>query len=411
MQVKKVGGAGLHSSELKAIHKMEQQFQNSWHAFAGIVVSDAQGMMEIDCLIITHDRLLLVELKEWNGTIEYDNGMWIQNGQNRGKSPLAVKREHAIRLQKLLDGELTHKLGYWLTVEAHVVLCGSATPDNLPPIERPYVHTLDEFLTIRTPEQYDNLVANKKLLSFFTARGKPRPNSELSLPIIYKFLDGPKVKKKDLVVGNFKANTTIPWFDHRNKIYKEYSAQDRSMPTSKGLVRRWNFNQLGTLHALQSTWSDIALRESRIGKFIRDNSSMRDYLLRSVHDVSIDDVTEDFCELYELPRNTERLDEVIACESPSWSIEERIDRVRALLAPFGDLHALNIAHRDVDPHNLWYAKNNQSILASGFGTAFFPETGTVSEHRKLLQSTPIKLPEDEMCEGEIIDPFRVDVFY
>lgn len=68
--------------------------QSSWHGFAGLVVSDAQGPMEIDCLIITHDRLLLVELKEWNGVIEYGEGMCIQNGQNRSKSPFATKREH-----------------------------------------------------------------------------------------------------------------------------------------------------------------------------------------------------------------------------------------------------------------------------------------------------------------------------
>ncbi|HFJ4328374.1 TPA: AAA domain-containing protein [Serratia liquefaciens] len=410
MDIKKVGGAGLHASELRAISKMEQQFQSSWHGFAGLVASDAQGPMEIDCLIITHDRLLLVELKEWNGIIEYDNGMWIQNGQNRGKSPFAIKREHALRLQKLLDRELSHNLGYWLTVEAHVVLCGNATPENLPLIERPFVHSLDEFLSIRAPEKYDTLVANKKLAGFFNSTGKARPNSEKSLQIIYKFIEGPKIQKKELVVGNFQAHTNKSWFAHRNSIYKEYLAQDRSMPSAKGLIRRWDFNQLGTLHALQSTWADIALRENRIGKFIRDNSNMRDYLLRYVNDVSIGDVTEDFCELYELPRNTERLDEVIASDSAAWSREQRIDRVRALLAPFGDLHALNIAHRDVDPHNLWYANNHDSILASGFGAAFFPETGTVAEHRKLLQSSPVALPEDAMCEGEIIDAFRIDVF-
>lgn len=410
MDIKKVGGAGLHASELRAISKMEQHFQSSWHGFAGLVASDAQGPMEIDCLIITHDRLLLVELKEWNGVIEYDNGMWIQNGQNRGKSPFAIKREHALRLQKLLDRELSHNLGYWLTVEAHVVLCGSATPDNLPPIERPFVHSLDEFLAIRAPEKYDDLVTQKKLAGFFSSTGKARPNSEKSLQIIYKFIEGPKIQKKELVVGNFQAHTNKSWFAHRNSIYKEYSAQDRTMPSAKGLIRRWDFNQLGTLHALQSTWSDIALRENRIGKFIRDNSNMRDYLLRYVNDVSADDITEDFCELYELPRNTERLDEVIASDSASWSSEQRIDRVRALLAPFGDLHALNIAHRDVDPHNLWYANNHGSILASGFGAAFFPETGTVAEHRKLLQSSPVALPEDAMYEGEIIDAFRIDVF-
>ncbi|MBN7283994.1 MULTISPECIES: AAA domain-containing protein [Vibrio] len=410
MQTKKVGGAGLHASELKAINKMEQQFQNSWHGFAGLVASDAQGPMEIDCLIITHDRLLLVELKEWNGKIEYDNGMWIQNGQNRGKSPFLVKREHALRLQKLLDKELSHKLGYWLTVEAHIVLCGNATPDNLPPAERTFVHSLDEFLSIKSPDKYEALVANKKLAGFFTASGKPRPNAEFALPIIYGFFEGPKIQKKELIVGNFQAQTNKPWFAHRNNIYKEYQAQDRSMPTTKGLVRRWDFNTLGTLHALQSTWSQIALRENRIGKFIRDNSSMRDYLLRYVNDVSVEDVTEDFCELYELPRNTVRLDEVIASEACTWSKEQKLDRVRALLAPFAELHALNIAHRDVDPHNLWYADNHQSILASGFGAAFFPETGTVSDYRKLLQSSSIALPEDEMCEGEIIDAFRIDVF-
>ncbi|HHG0683489.1 TPA: NERD domain-containing protein, partial [Enterobacter cloacae] len=410
MEIKKVGGAGLHASELRAISKMEQHFQSSWHGFAGLVASDAQGPMEIDCLIITHDRLLLVELKEWNGTIEYDNGMWIQNGQNRGKSPFAIKREHALRLQKLLDSELSHNLGYWLSVEAHVVLCGSATPENLPQIERPFVHTLDEFLAIRSPEKYDDLVANKRLAGFFSSTGKARPNSEKSLQIIYRFIEGPKIQKKELVVGNFQAHTNKSWFAHRNSIYKEYLAQDKTLPSAKGLIRRWDFNQLGTIHALQSTWSDIALRENRIGKFIRDNSNMRDYLLRYVNDVSADDITEDFCELYELPRNTERLDEVIASDAASWSKEQRIDRVRALLAPFGDLHSLNIAHRDVDPHNLWYANNHGSILASGFGAAFFPETGTVAEHRKLLQSSPVALPEDAMCEGEIIDAFRIDVF-
>ncbi|PSS73134.1 AAA domain-containing protein [Shewanella algae] len=410
MEIRKVGGAGLHASELKAIHKMELEFQKSWHGFAGLVASDSQGPMEIDCLIITHDRLLLVELKEWNGVIQYDNGMWIQNGQNRGKSPFAIKREHALRLQKLLDRELTHKLGYWLSVEAHVVLCGNATPDNLPQAERLFVHTLEEFLAIRATDKYEALVANKNLNQFFNTRGCPRPNSPTALPIIYNFFEGPKIKKKELVVGNFQVATDKPWFAHRNSIYKEFSAQDRTMPASKGLIRRWDFNQLGTLNALQSTWSNIALRENRIGKFIRDNSTMRDYLLRYVNDVSVDDVTEDFCELYELPRNTERLDEVISCDSASWSKEQRIDRVRALLAPFGDLHALKIAHRDIDPHNLWYAKNHHSILASGFGAAFFPETGTVSDHRKLLQSSSISLPEDAMCDGEIIDAFRLDVF-
>ena len=79
-------------------------------------------------------------------------GKWLQNGKSRGKSPYQIKREHALRLKDLLQEELSRKLGYFLHVEAHVVLCGTAGPENLPLSERRYVHTRDEFLTIGNPK-------------------------------------------------------------------------------------------------------------------------------------------------------------------------------------------------------------------------------------------------------------------
>ncbi|MBD2812475.1 NERD domain-containing protein [Xenorhabdus sp. Vera] len=405
-----VGGAGLHASEVKAVSKMESEFQNSWHAYAGLVVADKQGSMEIDCLIITHDRLLLVELKEWNGIITTEKGKWFQNGKNRGKSPYAIKREQAQRLKNILKQEVEHRIGYFLNVEAHVVLCGNATPENIPASERPFVHTMGEFLALRN--NYEAIVQTGSIGQFFVNSGKPRPNSEKCLPVICEFFEGTKVKAKELMVGNFVAQRKAPWFQHRNYIYEEFKAQDRDRPSVTGLIRRWDFNKLGTQNALQSTWSDIALRESRIGRFVRDNTTvLGDYLLHSVNDLSQDDITEDTCELYELRRTYSRLDDVIISEAKNWNKETRIDRVRALITPFSDLHSLKIAHRDIDPHNLWFAEDQNTILTSGFGAAFFPEAGTVSDHRRLLQSTPISLPEDKMSEGgEILDPFKLDVF-
>ncbi|CNI68378.1 serine/threonine protein kinase [Yersinia rohdei] len=409
MEVIIVGGAGLHFSEVKAIHRMQKEFQNSWHAYAGLVIAHSQGSMEIDCLIITHDRLLLVELKEWNGSITTQGGKWIQNGVNRGTSPYLIKREQAQKLKSLLRQELEHRLGYFLHVEAHVVLCGTATPENIPLTERPYVHTLDEFLELRNAKHYDSIVQSGPLSQYFTDSGKPRPNSTLSLPIISEFFDGPKVKAKELNVGSFAAQRKTPWFKHRHGIYNEFKALDND--NRSALIRRWDFSQLGTLHALQSTWVEIALRESRIGRFVRDHHLLRDYLLHSIHDLSEEDVTEDVCELYELRRTYHRLDDIINSEAKSWDKTTRIDRVRALLAPFADLHGLKIAHRDIDSHNIWYAEDLQSMLVSGFGAAFFPEKGTISDHRRLLQSSPLSLPEDVMSEsGELIDPFRIDVF-
>ena len=409
MRLFKVGGAGLHKSELRAVDKMEKNLRDSWQAYAGIVIADSQGSMEIDCLIITHDRILVVELKEWNGHITSSNGIWYQNGRNRGKSPYQIKREHAQRIRSLLNSEMESFLGFGLHVEAHVVLCGTATAENLPPSETEFIHTLDEFLQIR--KDYESVVQKNGVANFFIKSGKDRPNTERNLSYIHRFFDGPNVEPKSLKVGSYIASKDVPWFTHRENLYNEFKAHHEKMPTLGGLIRRWDFSQLGTKSALQSTWANIALRESNIGQYVRNQSVLPDYLLRSINSLSEDDVTEDTCEIYELRKTHSRLDEYLSIDLENWSKNKRIDVVRAALSPFDELHNLNIAHRDISLHNLWYASESSTVLASGFAASYFDQKGTISEHRKLLQSSHINLPEDELFEqSELIDPFRIDVF-
>lgn len=76
MDVKILGGTGLHASETRAVALMKEKLRSSWKAYASLLVIDDQGSMDIDTLIITHDRLLLVELKEWNGKLESSEGKW-----------------------------------------------------------------------------------------------------------------------------------------------------------------------------------------------------------------------------------------------------------------------------------------------------------------------------------------------
>lgn len=331
MEVRILGGAGLHASEVKAVGKMESSLRNSWYAYAGLVVSDNQGSMEIDTLIITQDRILLVELKEWNGVIQHSNGKWIQNGRPRGTSPYTVKREHARRLAGLLKSELSHKLGYYLHVEAHVVLCGTATPENLSVSEQHFVHTLDDFLKIGSEKGYMELTQKNNVASYFTKTGKNRPNSKESLSIIKEFFSGHRVKPMLLKEGGYIAKKT-PWFTHRRRMYQEFEAVHNDSPNIKGLIRRWDFTQLGTENALQNLWVTFALRETRLGRHVRSLSSNLDvYLLRSLKEMDAEDITEDVTELYELHRSYTRLDLFVSKDAASWSVKKRADLVRALI--------------------------------------------------------------------------------
>lgn len=99
MQVKIIGGAGLHASEVKAIKRMESELRDSWFCYAGLMVSDPKGTMEIDALIITHDRVLLVELKEWNGILESEGGYGFKTEGIEVKVPM-LSRESMVSVCK-----------------------------------------------------------------------------------------------------------------------------------------------------------------------------------------------------------------------------------------------------------------------------------------------------------------------
>ncbi|MBY4953721.1 AAA domain-containing protein [Pantoea sp. DY-17] len=407
MKYQIVGGAGLHRSETRMFDMMVKQLPDSWFGYAGLVVTDAQGSMEIDSLIITADRLLLIELKEWNGVITYEGGKWLQNGKPRGKSPYQIKRDHAIRLRNLLQEELSRKLGYFLHVEAHVVLCGNAGPDNLPLSERRYVHTRDEFLVIGNPKKYEKLVQETNFSHLFEG-DKPRPNSPEILPIIQSFFEGPKVKALPLKENGYIANKK-PFYSHPHNIYSEFRATHKDNTQHQGLLRQWDFDALGITNALQPLWAEVALRETRVGRQVRNASStMQDYMLRSVSELSEEEVTDDARELYELRRSLKRLDEVLDSEATDWSKSQRIDHVRALLAPFSELHSLGVGHCDIDLHNLWYAGDQRSIVVTGFGAASLEGRESLESLRSKLQSAPYVLPED--AYEEAIEPYRLDVF-
>lgn len=415
MKLIQIGKNGLHPREVKAVSQMEQHFQDSWQAYSSLVVTDEQGAMEIDLLIITQDRILLVEIKDWNGNLTSYRGEWRLNDKSRGKSPFSIKKEHALRIGKLLSNQLRSKIGYGPMIEAHVVLSGSATPEQLPPNEARYVHTLDTFLKIRKPSFYSELCTQPERSheAFFERHSHPRPNSETALKEIDHFFCNSKgyVQPKRLKVAQYISSDELEW-EHNNGLFKEFKGTNPSMEKDIGLLRQWDFLKLGTGLAFTDTWSRILTREHVIHCRARtENSRLEQFMLRPAVGLDPEDIQTDYAEAFELRHNMKRFDRYLNQYGPTWTPDQRADHVRALLAPFAELHGMGMAHRDVDCHNLWYAADNATIVTSGYYASFIPEQTTVKDIRALLKSTQLQLPEDVFSEsGDILDPFRVDVF-
>ncbi|NAP04677.1 hypothetical protein B1F73_04115 [Pseudomonas syringae] len=404
-----VKGNGLHRSETKALSRMESELQDSWHAYASVLIMDQQGSMEFDLIIVTHDRVLVVELKNWRGKLTSYDGNWYIDGNYRSKSPYHTKRDQALRLKSILQTHLSHDLGYPPFVEAHVVLCGEATPDHLPSSEQLYVHRLDNFLKVKNTTVYDAIV--QKVSLRFDGIGRQRPNHPDNLKSFDSFFRGRRVELAKFKVKGYEADEN-PDHQHELKLFAEYPATHEESRVRRAIIRRWDLEVLGILNREDSIWKKVISRENHLyNNASATNSLLQQYMLRPLDAPDDDNIAVDCVAMYEVKQNTRRLSEFIALNSHKWSPDQRIDIVRALLAPFAELHSLGSAHRDIQPQNLWYSEDSAYILTSGYHAAFIPEKGTVKELSSLLRSSSTLIPEDVYGgEGEPVNPFAKDVY-
>lgn len=405
-----VKGLGLHGSETKALARMEAELRNSWHAYASVLIIDSQGSMEFDVIIVTHDRILVVELKNWRGKLTSFGGNWYIDGKFRSKSPYHTKRDQSYRLVNLLKADLSHSLGYYPFVEAHVVLCGQATPDELPASERTFVHTLDEFMKIRAEAGYDSIITGHQKIKFNDV-SRLRPNDPANLKHFDSFFRGNRVELASFNVKGFEAGVS-PDHQHENKLFAEFPAIHDKYHNQRAMIRRWDLTVLGILHREDSTWQRIVTREDHLYRQASStNSPLQQYMLRPIELPDEDNISEDCVAAYEVKNNTRRLSEYIAINAHKWSPEQKLDIVRALLVPFTELHSMGAAHRDIQPQNLWYSEDSAYILASGFHASFLPEKGTVKDLSPLIKSSASIIPEDVYGdEGDIRNPFAQDVY-
>lgn len=405
-----IKGNGLHGSETKAVSRMSTELRDTWHAYASVLICDSQGSMEFDLIVVTHDRILVVELKNWRGNLTSYDGNWYIDGKYRSKSPYHTKRDQAIRLSSILKTELQHKLGYYPFVEAHVVLCGAATPENLPASEKLYVHTLDEFLKIRDSTPYNALVQSSQMIKFDEVN-RQRPNSHKNLQIFDGFFRGQRVKLAKFKINGYEAADT-PDHQHDHKLFLEYPATHDTSRVLRAMIRRWDLEVLGIINREDSVWQKVVSREDHLYRTASaTNSPLQHFMLRPLVSPDEDNISADCVAMYEVKKNMPRLSDYINLNAHKWNPEQKLDIVRALLIPFAELHSMGAAHRDIQPQNLWYSEDSAYIVTSGFHAAFLPEKGTVKGLNNLLKSSITLTPEDVYGDdGVISNPFAQDVY-
>ena len=86
-RVRYLNSAGIHKREIPGIDALAQAFPPQWLLYASLQCYPARDTpIEIDAMVVMDDRVLLLEIKDWNGTLTQNGDQWVLNGRPRGRS-------------------------------------------------------------------------------------------------------------------------------------------------------------------------------------------------------------------------------------------------------------------------------------------------------------------------------------
>lgn len=414
MKVHHLNQEGLHRSEKDAITTLEKSLPDSWYSFASLELFDRkEGSFETDLIILTHDRIIIAELKKWSGDIFSKNGKWILDwGDSNEERKNPIKQ--VSRAAKILSAKINKKLNgktFIPYIDYCVILCGTANKENLPEDEKEFVFTTNEFSELGTPKKYQTIF---KPLHGRTApqSNAERPNQNIKIWERFFTNNSSDFKAKKFSVNNYALSGTA-LFEHRGHIYSEYLAQRIDDTNYKSLMRRWDFSAeaLQNFTQTQNERQNIGHRESKVLGYIdNQEESLSEIHLGLIYTPAPNDITTDFVELYEWPKNRLRLDEFIAKNEARLSLESRLELIKVFVSQVSRLHEIDVAHRDLGKHSVWLSLPSK-ITLSNFLTASYPDPGkhTVYSARDILKSGRISIPED-LYEDKDGTPFTRDVY-
>ena len=251
-------------------------------AFPNLEVIRSGAMpRQIDIVIVLDDRILLVDLKDWQGRITSDLERWFQNERLVDTSPVKKILENARILKGELERYLVKNIGRTFNrweiplVEGCVVLTNKCDTRDLPDFEKQRVFYIDEFCRfIKDPGERGRRLAVPPWID--NADPLTRPGGKWR-PLLHSFFGagGGYFRPLKKRYGEYVV-TSDETYKHPKDLYAEYDAEEAGASRSWGLLRLWDFSKAAARYASPEGREEVAGREQSVSATCStDNQNLR----------------------------------------------------------------------------------------------------------------------------------------
>jgi hypothetical protein len=408
-----ISGKGIHRREVSGIEKL-RALPPSWYAFTNLELIQPGSMpRQIDIVIVLDDRILIADLKDWNGKITSDGDHWLQNDRVVDTSPVNKILENTRIMAGLLAGYLSKdaarnktRFNRWELplIEGCVILTGRCDISKLPDLEKHRVFLVDEFCRfVQDSGERHRRLANPKWID--KAEPLTATNSKWHSRLAGFFGTGGYFRPLDRRFGDYRVISERT-YEHPRQLYTEYDAEEVSASRGFGLLRLWDFSKADPRYASEEARAEIAGREHNVITYLVDRQpDLETVLIRPK--IADPTIGVHYWEVYERRRQLRRLGDFLRTHSADLTPVTRVDLARTLLSHVAGMHRLSAAHLDLGEHSIWMELPS-IIRLSHLVAASYPELATLGERRYEFLANETTLPEAVL--GQALDHFRKDVF-
>lgn len=388
-------GSGLHQREVKCARRLTDALPDNWYAFSNLDLVLGRGnTREVDLIIVSDHYIFVVDVKDWNGKIESQDGNWVQNGKDRGPSPVKkiteIKRKIFEKLQSHIKSTKNTRSLAIPRVHGLVLITGNADFTKVSELESDSIYELERFIKLlkgkqKLREHFGNVPSDHINKTLLDKQWKNLISNFFNTKTNSNFASGRKRFQ------GFIADDA-PTFIHPNQVYSEFDAREESTPLNTTTLRLWDFAQCADARfQTEEGRNEIAGRERNVFHWLRDiNSFSEKYLLTpTAHDP---EKSVNYWEAFERRQNQKRLSEFVRTEVFRLNNEERLELVRQSFAAVATLHDCGAAHLDIGAHSIWLEAPT-SVKLSHLLASHTPDGPTLGNQRYNFLSS-VKLPED-----------------
>lgn len=375
-KVRYLSSAGIQRREVVGVQALADVFPSNWLMYVSLTAFPKYSSpIEIDVFLVMDDRIALLELKDWNGTLTHKGDVWLLNGAYKGRSPVVLANEKAKKIKGILKDQIPRLAHTY--VDSRIVLTASATNEHLLEHEKPYVLSLAEAKSLVAPAERKRLLGPVNLSMI-------KPN------MFVKELDGL------LQGGRYFEPLRMSWdgfvvtdedfYVHRKGVWREHRAQLAKEERVKAVLRLWRFDELPAGLNEPIGRRLVADRELGVTAFLGDRRSwLAGRGILKPTGAQPEEVLTQHHQLLSVEDGWTTLRRYLERNGTELSGVHRVDAMHTLVSLVAELHSQGVAHRDLGSDCVWLGSPTDMAL-TGFACAQLPDEESVSDWLDVLST-------------------------